>query len=46
VCLNPRKHQAGDCEHEDRIIPFHIKGPEDMPFRAPETVTLWDTPPD
>ncbi|MGH3450647.1 MAG: hypothetical protein ACRDQW_07925, partial [Haloechinothrix sp.] len=27
TCLNPHAHAAGDCEHEDRIVPAHIKGP-------------------
>jgi hypothetical protein len=46
VCLNPRQHKDSGCQHEDRIIPFHIKGPADKPFRAPSTVRLWDSFPD
>lgn len=45
-CLNPRAHEAGDCEHEDRIVPGHIKGPADMPLRIGETVNLWDHQPE
>lgn len=46
MCLNPRKHKDGECDHDDRIIPLHVKGPKDKPFRVPNTVRLWDTPPD
>jgi hypothetical protein len=45
-CLNPRGHADDNCEHEDRVIPFYIKGPADKPFRLPKTVHLWDSQPD
>jgi hypothetical protein len=45
TCLNPRAHAAGDCEHEDRIVPFHVKGPADKPLRITDTVHLWDSQP-
>lgn len=45
TCLNPRGHETGACEHEDRIVPAHIKGPADKPLRIAETVNLWDSQP-
>jgi hypothetical protein len=45
TCLNPRAHAAGDCDHEDRIVPFHLKGPADKPLRITDTVHLWDSQP-
>jgi hypothetical protein len=45
TCLNPRAHGAGDCTHEDRIVPGHIKGPEGAPLRTGSTVHLWDQQP-
>ncbi len=45
TCLNPRGHQDGACEHEDRIVPAHIKGPADKPLKIGETVNLWDSQP-
>lgn len=44
-CMNPRRHAEGECEHEERIIPPHIKGPEGKPLRVRETVNLWDHQP-
>jgi hypothetical protein len=44
-CMNPALHQAGDCHHEDRIIPAVVKGPADKPLRLRETVNLWDSQP-
>ncbi|MEU3573704.1 hypothetical protein AB0E96_35585, partial [Kitasatospora sp. NPDC036755] len=26
TCLNPRAHEDGGCEHEDRIVPGHVRG--------------------
>lgn len=45
-CMNPRAHQDGACEHVDKIIPFHFKGPADKPLRLGRTVHLWDEQPD
>ncbi|WP_432017671.1 hypothetical protein [Streptomyces hydrogenans] len=45
TCLNPRAHQDGGCDHEDRIVPGHIKGPEGAPLRTGSTVHLWDRQP-
>ncbi|MEV6048794.1 hypothetical protein [Streptomyces xanthochromogenes] len=45
TCLNPGGHAAGDCQHEDRIVPGHIKGPEGAPLRTGSTVHLWDRQP-
>lgn len=46
TCLNPRAHSAGECRHEDRIVPGHIKGPEGKPLRTGDTVHLWDRQPE
>jgi hypothetical protein len=46
TCLNPRAHADGGCEHEDRIVPAHIKGPADKPLKVGETVHLWDHQPE
>ncbi|MBK6017597.1 hypothetical protein [Streptomyces sp. MBT53] len=46
TCLNPGGHAAGDCQHEDRIVPGHIKGPPGAPLRAGSTVHLWDRQPE
>ncbi|WTX01164.1 hypothetical protein OG216_47985 (plasmid) [Streptomycetaceae bacterium NBC_01309] len=46
TCLNTHGHASGDCEHEDRIVPGHIKGPTDKPLRVGETVNLWDHQPE
>ncbi|MBK3583015.1 hypothetical protein JHN49_04545 [Streptomyces sp. MBT57] len=45
TCLNPSAHADGGCQHEDRIVPGHIKGPQDAPLRTGERVTLWDHQP-
>ncbi|KOU78998.1 MULTISPECIES: hypothetical protein [unclassified Streptomyces] len=45
TCLNPGGHAAGDCQHEDRIVPGHIKGPAGAPLRTGATVHLWDRQP-
>ncbi|MEV7561547.1 hypothetical protein [Streptomyces sp. NPDC089795] len=45
TCLNPAGHAAGDCQHEDRIVPGHIKGPARAPLRTGTTVHLWDHQP-
>ncbi|MFD4483239.1 hypothetical protein ACFWPU_45030 [Streptomyces sp. NPDC058471] len=45
TCLNPGGHASGDCQHEDRIVPGHIKGPKDAPLRTGSTVHLWDRQP-
>lgn len=45
TCLNPRAHADGGCEHEDTLVPGHIKGPGDKPLRLGETVNLWDHQP-
>lgn len=42
TCLNPRAHSDNGCEHEERIVPAHIKGPADKPLKLGETVHLWD----
>lgn len=46
TCLNPGAHSDGRCEHEDRIVPGHIKGPAGKPLRTGETVHLWDRQPE
>ncbi|MBF6574138.1 hypothetical protein [Nocardia farcinica] len=46
TCLNPRAHSDHSCEHEERIVPAHIKGPADKPLKLGETVHLWDHQPD
>ncbi|MEU9279470.1 hypothetical protein [Streptomyces sp. NPDC048341] len=46
TCLNPGGHAAGDCQHEDRIVPGHIKGPPGAPLRTGSTVHLWDRQPE
>ncbi|MFB6579452.1 hypothetical protein ACFCYC_18915 [Streptomyces sp. NPDC056402] len=46
TCLNPGGHATGDCQHEDRIVPGHIKGPEGKPLRTGSTVHLWDRQPE
>jgi hypothetical protein len=46
TCLNPRAHADSGCEHEDRIVPAHIKGPADKPLKVGETVNLWDYQPE
>lgn len=45
TCLNPGGHAAGECQHEDRIVPGHIKGPPGAPLRTGATVHLWDRQP-
>lgn len=40
-CLNPHAHAAGECTHEDRIVPPHIKGPAGKPLRTRQTVKVW-----
>jgi hypothetical protein len=44
-CLNPRAHADGACEHEERIVSSHIRGPEDKPIKINPRVHVWDTPP-
>lgn len=46
IWLNPRGHADGECEHEERIIPPHIKGPADKSLRVSDTVHLWESMPD
>lgn len=45
-CFNPRGHASGDCEHDEVIIPPHIKGPAGKPLRVRDTVHLWDQMPE
>ncbi|MFD5566224.1 hypothetical protein [Kitasatospora griseola] len=45
-CMRSALHEAGECWHEDRIIPPYIKGPADKPLRVRETVNLWDRQPE
>ncbi|MFI7676350.1 hypothetical protein [Actinophytocola sp. NPDC049390] len=45
TCLNPRAHAEGGCEHEERVVPAHIKGPADKPLVTGSRVHVWDTPP-
>ncbi|MEV0675839.1 hypothetical protein AB0I60_04870 [Actinosynnema sp. NPDC050436] len=45
TCLNPRAHADGGCEHEERVVPAHIKGPADKPLVTTDRVHIWDTPP-
>lgn len=45
TCLNPRTHADGGCEHEERVVPAHIKGPPDKPLVTTDRVHIWDTPP-
>lgn len=45
TCLNTHAHAEGGCEHEERIVPGHIKGPADQPLKVGPRVHIWDTPP-
>ncbi|WP_158852364.1 hypothetical protein [Saccharothrix deserti] len=45
TCLNSRLHADGGCEHEERIVPAHIKGPADKPLKVNTRVNVWDSPP-
>lgn len=45
TCLNPRAHAEGGCEHEERVVPAHIKGPADKPLVTTDRVHIWDTAP-
>jgi hypothetical protein len=45
TCLNSHAHAAGGCEHEERIVPAHTKGPADKPLITSNRVHIWDTPP-
>ncbi len=45
TCLNPRAHSTNGCEHEDRIVPPHIKGPADKPLRIGQACTRRTTSP-
>ncbi|MGW4112562.1 hypothetical protein ACWEFJ_16940 [Actinosynnema sp. NPDC004786] len=45
TCLNSRLHADGGCEHEEQIVPAHIKGPVDKPLNASTRVHIWDAPP-
>ncbi|QFZ16942.1 hypothetical protein [Saccharothrix syringae] len=45
TCLNPGIHAEGGCEHEERIVPAHIKGPADKPLKVTTRVHVWDTTP-
>ncbi|WP_030776239.1 hypothetical protein [Streptomyces sp. NRRL F-2664] len=40
ICLNPRGHAAGICQHEDRILPGHTKGPQGALLRTGTAVHL------
>ncbi|MEV7165857.1 hypothetical protein [Streptomyces microflavus] len=44
--MNPALHAEGDCQHEDRIVRGHVKGPGDKPLRVSGTVNLWDHQPE
>lgn len=46
TCLNPRKHTAGECDHEDQIVGFSIRGPEGAPLKLDGPVRVWDHQPD
>jgi len=46
-CMAPQRHAAGECHHEDRIIPAQIRGPQDKPLRTGgRTVNVWDEQPE
>lgn len=45
TCLNPHAHADGGCEHEERVVPGHIKGPADKPLKVSTRVHVWDIPP-
>lgn len=45
TCLNPHAHAHGGCEHEEHVVPAHIKGPADKPLVTTNRVHIWDTPP-
>ncbi|MFE2751128.1 hypothetical protein ACFXGA_03885 [Actinosynnema sp. NPDC059335] len=45
TCLNSRLHAEGGCEHEERIVPAHIKGPADKPLKINTRVNIWDAMP-
>jgi hypothetical protein len=46
TCLHTGAHSRGEeHEHEDRIVPGHIKGPADKPLRIKNTVNVWDHQP-
>lgn len=45
-CMNPHLHASGGCQHEDIIVPFHLKGPKDKPLKVGDTVHVWDQMPE
>ncbi|MFD7656988.1 hypothetical protein ACFV4N_23700 [Actinosynnema sp. NPDC059797] len=45
TCLNPHLHATGDCEHQETVVPGHIKGPADKPLVITDRVQLVDAPP-
>ncbi|MGM1059408.1 hypothetical protein [Saccharothrix sp. Mg75] len=45
TCLNPHLHVTGDCEHQETVVPGHIKGPADKPLVITDRVHLVDAPP-
>lgn len=46
TCKNPRAHADGGCEHEDSIVPWHVKGDPHLPLKPLTTVRqLSDVPP-
>lgn len=44
TCLNSRLHATGGCEHQETVVPGHIKGPADKPLVIGERVFVVDAP--
>ncbi|WP_447002444.1 hypothetical protein ACRAKI_22260 [Saccharothrix isguenensis] len=45
TCLNSRLHSTGHCEHQETVVPGHIKGPADKPLIITDRVHLVNAPP-
>lgn len=45
LCLNTHQHADGGCEHEDRLIGWHINGTKGMPLKLKDRVYWWDEQP-
>ncbi|WP_053719478.1 hypothetical protein [Saccharothrix sp. NRRL B-16348] len=45
TCLNSRLHATGGCDHEETVVPGHIKGPADKPLVIADRVHVVDAPP-
>lgn len=40
TCLNTHRHADGECEHEERIVSSHVRGPSDKPLRLSNRVRM------